>query len=137
MNRLRRAGVPREAAMRLVNCASDLVHQVHQREKVDDVVRWRDAASFPSLSEEEAQLPSPRVRLGRLSGPRSRGAQLRSMNRWETSWIRFLLGYPRETQQVSNLASCLRKTFSDAPDGNLLELEARVGIALIVSDLRG
>ena len=48
VNRLRRAGVPREAAMRLVNHASDLVHQVYQREKVDDVVRWRDAVTFPS-----------------------------------------------------------------------------------------
>lgn len=48
VNRLRRAGVPREVAMRLVNHASDLVHQVYQREKVDDVVRWRDAVIFPS-----------------------------------------------------------------------------------------
>lgn len=48
VNRLRRAGVPREAAMRLVNHASDLVHQVYQREKVEDVVRWRDAVTFSS-----------------------------------------------------------------------------------------
>jgi hypothetical protein len=34
--------------MRLVNHASDLVHKVYQREKVDDVVRWRDAVTFPS-----------------------------------------------------------------------------------------
>jgi hypothetical protein len=27
-NRLRRAGVPREAAMRLVNHASELIHQI-------------------------------------------------------------------------------------------------------------
>ena len=47
VNRLRRAGVPREAAMRLVNHASDLVHQIYQREKVEDVVKWRDAVSFP------------------------------------------------------------------------------------------
>ncbi len=48
VNRLRRAGVPREAAMRLVNHASDLVHQIYQREKVDDVVKWRDAVAYPS-----------------------------------------------------------------------------------------
>ena len=47
VNRLRRAGVPREAAMRLVNHASELVHQIYQREKVDDVVQWRDAVRFP------------------------------------------------------------------------------------------
>ena len=32
VNRLRRAGVPREAAMRLVNHSSDLIHQIYQRE---------------------------------------------------------------------------------------------------------
>jgi integrase len=48
VNRLRRAGVPREAAMRLVNHASELIHSVYQREKVEDVAQWRDAVSFPS-----------------------------------------------------------------------------------------
>jgi Phage integrase family len=47
VNRLRRAGVPREAAMRLVNHSSELVHQIYQREKVDDVAQWRDAVQFP------------------------------------------------------------------------------------------
>jgi hypothetical protein len=47
VNRLRRAGVPREAAMRLVNHSSELIHQVYQREKVDDVAQWRDAVRFP------------------------------------------------------------------------------------------
>lgn len=48
VNRLRRAGVPREAAMRLVNHSSELIHQVYQREKVDDVAQWRDAVEFPA-----------------------------------------------------------------------------------------
>jgi integrase len=48
VNRLRRAGVPRDAAMRLVNHASQLVHQIYQREKVDDVMQWRDAVRFPT-----------------------------------------------------------------------------------------
>jgi hypothetical protein len=48
VNRLRRAAVPREAAMRLVNHASELVHQIYQREKVDDVAQWRDAVQFPT-----------------------------------------------------------------------------------------
>jgi site-specific recombinase XerD len=48
VNRLRRAGVPREAAMRLVNHASELIHGVYQREKVEDVAKWRDAVSFPA-----------------------------------------------------------------------------------------
>jgi integrase len=47
VNRLRRAGVPREAAMRLVNHSSELVHQIYQREKVDDVAQWRDSVQFP------------------------------------------------------------------------------------------
>jgi integrase len=47
VNRLRRAGVPREAAMRLVNHSSELIHQVYQRERIDDVVKWRDAVEFP------------------------------------------------------------------------------------------
>lgn len=47
VNRLRRAGVPREAAMRLVNHSSELIHKVYQREKVDDVAQWRDAVTFP------------------------------------------------------------------------------------------
>jgi hypothetical protein len=46
VNRLRRAGVPREAAMRLVNHSSELIHQVYQREKVEDVAQWRDAVQF-------------------------------------------------------------------------------------------
>lgn len=50
VNRLRRAGVPREAAMRLVNHSSDLVHQVYQREKVEDVAQWRDAVQFPEAT---------------------------------------------------------------------------------------
>ena len=48
VNRLRRAGVPREVAMRLVNHASELIHQIYQREKVEDVAKWRDAVSFPN-----------------------------------------------------------------------------------------
>jgi integrase len=46
VNRLRRAGVPREVAMRLVNHASELIHKVYQREKVADVAQWRDAVQF-------------------------------------------------------------------------------------------
>jgi integrase len=46
VNRLRRAGVPREAAMRLVNHSSELIHQIYQRERVEDVAQWRDAVQF-------------------------------------------------------------------------------------------
>jgi integrase len=48
VNRLRRAGVPREVAMRLVNHASELVHRIYQREKVEDVAQWCDAVQFPA-----------------------------------------------------------------------------------------
>ena len=47
VNRLRRVGVPREAAMRLVNHSSELIHQIYQREKIEDVVQWKDAVQFP------------------------------------------------------------------------------------------
>lgn len=47
VNRLRRAGVPREAAMRLVNHASEMIHNIYQRERVEDVVQWCDAVIFP------------------------------------------------------------------------------------------
>jgi integrase len=48
VNRLRRAGVPREAAMRLVNHASEMIHKIYQREKIEDVVQWCDAVKFPA-----------------------------------------------------------------------------------------
>ncbi|MGH7951285.1 MAG: tyrosine-type recombinase/integrase [Limisphaerales bacterium] len=48
VNRLRRACVPREAAMWLVNHASELIHRIYQREKVEDVAQWRDAVHFPA-----------------------------------------------------------------------------------------
>jgi integrase len=47
VNRLRRAGVPREVAMRLVNHSSELIHKIYQRERVEDVIKWRDAVKFP------------------------------------------------------------------------------------------
>jgi hypothetical protein len=31
-----------------VNHASELIHQVYQREKVEDLARFRDAVSFPT-----------------------------------------------------------------------------------------
>jgi integrase len=48
VNRLRRAGVLREAAMRLVNHASELIHKIYQRERAEDVVKWCDAVRFPT-----------------------------------------------------------------------------------------
>src|ERR1700677_405906 len=34
-------------SMRLVNHSSELIHQIYQREKIEDVVQWRDAVRFP------------------------------------------------------------------------------------------
>jgi hypothetical protein len=48
VNRLRRAAVPKEAAIRLVNHASELVHKIYQREKVADVAQWCDVVQFPA-----------------------------------------------------------------------------------------
>lgn len=50
ITRLQRAGVPREAAMRLVNHSSALVHQVYQRERFEDVMQWKDAVKFESAA---------------------------------------------------------------------------------------
>ena len=50
VNRLRRAGVPHEVAMRLVNHSSELIHKIYQRERVEDVVKWRDAVQLPSTA---------------------------------------------------------------------------------------
>lgn len=63
VNRLRRACVPREVAMRLVNHASELVHQIYQRERVEDVVQWRDAVQFPANNCQrlEMELHTPSV----------------------------------------------------------------------------
>jgi hypothetical protein len=36
--------------IRLVNHASELIHQVYQREKVEDVAQWRDAVNFPQAN---------------------------------------------------------------------------------------
>jgi len=55
VNRLRRAGVPREAAMRLVNHSSELVHQIYQRERVDDVAKYRDAVTFAAAEPKNPQ----------------------------------------------------------------------------------
>jgi len=65
VNRLRRAGVPREVAMRLVNHSSELIHQIYQREKVDDVAPWRDAVQFPGLN-----VRYPKSSYRKRNGPR-------------------------------------------------------------------
>lgn len=40
---MRRQGVPREAAMRLVNHSSELIHQLYDRHRVQDLAKWADA----------------------------------------------------------------------------------------------
>jgi hypothetical protein len=34
--------------MRMSNHASELIHQIYQREKAEDVAQWRDAVQFPA-----------------------------------------------------------------------------------------
>ena len=38
----------RRLAKRLVNHSWELIHQIYQRERVDDVAQWRDAMKFPA-----------------------------------------------------------------------------------------
>jgi integrase len=40
VTRMRREGVPREVAMRLVNHSSELIHQLYDRHQVQDLARW-------------------------------------------------------------------------------------------------
>jgi hypothetical protein len=44
--------------MRLVNHSSELIHQVYQRDKVDDVAPWRDAVQFPVTNARTPKVPS-------------------------------------------------------------------------------
>jgi hypothetical protein len=32
----------------LANHSSELIHQIYQRERVDDMAQWRDAVKFPA-----------------------------------------------------------------------------------------
>ena len=45
VTRLRREGVPREVAMRLVNHSSELIHLLYDRHRVDDLRAYSDAGS--------------------------------------------------------------------------------------------
>ncbi|MEI7534236.1 MAG: hypothetical protein WCK57_07675 [Verrucomicrobiae bacterium] len=60
---MRRQGVPREAAMRLVNHSSELIHQLYDRHQVQDLAQYSDAgiAGFSSSkSQSQTRKPSPR-----------------------------------------------------------------------------
>ena len=60
INALRRAGVPRDAAKRLVNHASDLVHQVYQREEFEDLIQYAGAGRYRSAdAATESSHPRP------------------------------------------------------------------------------
>lgn len=46
INKLFESNVPRELAMRLVNHSSEAVHKIYLRERIDDVMPFRNAVSF-------------------------------------------------------------------------------------------
>jgi len=58
VSRLRRANVPREDAMRLVNHSDELVHKVYVRHTVQDLQKYKDAGAFPSMPESPKETPS-------------------------------------------------------------------------------
>ena len=77
INRLRQAGVPREDARRLVNHASEAVHQEYQREEFEDLLPYVNAVRFPSsvagsagagTSPSPTKTPSPGKRGTRPAG---------------------------------------------------------------------
>ena len=61
VTRLRQQGVPREAAMRLVNHSSELIHMGYDRHQVADLEQWRDsgvAGSAAATSQSPTSKPS-------------------------------------------------------------------------------
>jgi len=58
VSRLRRAGVPREDAMRLVNHSDELVHKIYVRHTVQDLQKYKDSGAFPSMPESPKEKPS-------------------------------------------------------------------------------
>jgi len=50
VTRMRREGVPREVAMRLVNHSSELIHLLYDRHQVEDLRKWADAGSPSSAA---------------------------------------------------------------------------------------
>jgi integrase len=58
VTRLRREGVPREEAMRLVNHSSELVHLIYDRHRVQDLAAYRDAGIAGSSSSADARSQS-------------------------------------------------------------------------------
>jgi len=68
VTRLRRQGVPREVAMRLVNHSNELIHQLYDRHRVQDLAAYRDAgiAGLPPSDSAAARSQS----LTKKRGPR-------------------------------------------------------------------
>jgi len=78
ITQMRREGVPREVAMRLVNHSSELVHLLYDRHRVQDLEAWADAgvsgfsAAMPqSHSKKPSRKPSEKK--GRSTIPAQRG----------------------------------------------------------------
>jgi len=67
---MRRQGVPREAAMRLVNHSSELIHQLYDRHRVQDLAQWADAGiAGSSAAIEQSPTKKPSRRRSGKSGP--------------------------------------------------------------------
>lgn len=64
VTQLRRAGVPREAAMRLVNHSSELIHMLYDRHQVQDLAQWVDKGQATGPLVSAATAPNPTKKRG-------------------------------------------------------------------------
>lgn len=59
VTRLRREGVPREVAMRLVNHSSELAHLIYDRHQVRDLIVYRDAGGYSPAAKAHSPTNGP------------------------------------------------------------------------------
>jgi integrase len=83
ITQMRREGVPREVAMRLVNHSSELIHLLYDRHQVQDLVAFSDAGTAglcAAKPQSRSKTPSPRPKgtKGRSTTPARSGRKTRS-----------------------------------------------------------
>lgn len=83
ITQMRREGVPREVAMRLVNHSSELIHLLYDRHRVQDLAAFADAGTgdfSASMPQNPTRKPSPRPKetKGRPKASARSGKKIRS-----------------------------------------------------------
>jgi integrase len=83
ITQMRREGVPREVAMRLVNHSSELIHLLYDRHQVQDLVAFSDAGTvglYAAMPQSHSKTPSPPPtgKKGRPTTPAQKGRKIPS-----------------------------------------------------------